>query len=186
MARNLKDILWYFRYFVSRTMWWGLFVRYLHCTYIYVALTVFSHSHYGYCKSFCRIDDKIPCLMLWSEGWLPLPIRLHTPTQLTMYCVFQIHYFDGWWDILRVKLCLLNCVHGWWEISINLCVIIFGNYIIFGQAELYGLFGFKFYSDYHLNYIYIHYCCFWLVVFCYVLLCISLCVYCKFMCIRMY
>ena len=69
---------------------------------------------------------------------------------------------------------------------INLCVIIFGNYIIFGQAELYGLFGFKFYSDYHLNSIYIYYCCFWLVVFCYVLLCISLCVYCKFMCIRMY
>ena len=47
-------------------------------------------------------------------------------------------------------------------------------------------FGFKFYSDYHLNSIYIYYCCFWLVVFCYVLLCISLCVYCKFMYIRMY
>ena len=27
-------------------------------------------------------------LMLWSEGWLPLPI---------MHCVFQIHYFDVWW-----------------------------------------------------------------------------------------
>ena len=91
--------------------------------------------------------------MLWSVGWLPLPIRLHIPRQLTMYCVFQIHYFDGWWDILRVKLCLLNCVQGWWEISINLCVIIFWNYIIFGQVELYGLFfiqilqwlSFKFY-----------------------------------------
>ena len=53
MARNLKDILF------SRT-WWGLFVRYLHYTYMYVALTVFSHSHYGYCKSFCRIDYIIP------------------------------------------------------------------------------------------------------------------------------
>ena len=31
-------------------------MRYLHCTYIYVALTVFSHSHYEYCKSFCRVD----------------------------------------------------------------------------------------------------------------------------------
>ena len=41
-------------------------------------------------------------------------------------------------------------------------------------------------NNYHLNSIYIYYCCFWLVVFCYVLLCISLCVYCKFMCIRMY
>ena len=122
------------------------------------------------------------CLMLLSEGWLPLPIRFHTPTQLTMYCVFQIHYFDGWWEILLVKLCLLNCVQGWWEISINLCVIIFGNYIIFGQAELYGLFGFKFYSDYHLNSIYIYYCCFWLCfVMCYYVyhyVCIvSLCVF---------
>ena len=25
-----------------------------------VALTVFSHSHYGYCKSYCRIDYVIP------------------------------------------------------------------------------------------------------------------------------
>ena len=54
MARNLKDILF------SKTMWWRLFVRYLDCTYIYVALTVFSHSHYGYCKSFCRVDYVIP------------------------------------------------------------------------------------------------------------------------------
>ena len=45
----------------SRTTWWGLFVRYLHCTYIYMALTVFSHSHYGYCKSFCRVD----CVILY-------------------------------------------------------------------------------------------------------------------------
>ena len=45
-------------------------------------------------------------------------------------------------------------------------IIMFGNYIIFGQAELYGLFGFKFYSDYHLNSIYIYYCCFWLVEMC--------------------
>ena len=29
-------------------------------------------------------------------------------------------------------------------ISINFCVIKFGHYILFGQAELYGLFGFKF------------------------------------------
>ena len=26
-------------------------------TYIYVALNVLSHSHYGYCKPFCRVDD---------------------------------------------------------------------------------------------------------------------------------
>ena len=50
----------HFRYFFSRTTWWGLFIKYLHCTYIYVALTVFNHSHYGYCKSYCRIDYVIP------------------------------------------------------------------------------------------------------------------------------
>ena len=42
----------------------GLFIKYLHCTYIYVALTVFSHSHYGYCKSYCRIDYVIPYVVV--------------------------------------------------------------------------------------------------------------------------
>ena len=172
-------------------MWWRLFIKCLLCTYIYVAPTVLMHSHYGYCKPFCRVDYVIPYAWCCSQRdvyisrWGLIHQHEHQ-TQLAVYCVFQIHYFDGWCEILLVKLCLLNCVQGWWEISINLCVIIFGNYIKFGQAELYGLFGFKFYSDYHLNPIYIYYCCFWLVVFCYVLLCISLCVYCKFMCIRMY
>ena len=50
--------------FFSRTTWWGLFIKYLHCTYIYVALTVFSHSHYGYCKSYCRIDYVIPYVVV--------------------------------------------------------------------------------------------------------------------------
>ena len=186
MAQNLKDILWYFRYFVFKNNVVGI-VREISTLHIHVRGTDCLQS-FSLWILYIILQDWLyntRCLMLLSEGWLPLPIRFHTPTQLTMYCVF--HYFDGWWEIILVKLCLLNCVQGWWEISINLCVIIFGNYIIFGQAELlYGLFGFKFYSDYHLNYIYIYYCCFWLVVFCYVLLCISLCVYCKFMCIRMY
>ena len=60
MALNLKDICDILDILFSRTTWWGLFVRYLHCTYMYVALTVSSHSHYGYCKSFYRIDYIIP------------------------------------------------------------------------------------------------------------------------------
>ena len=62
MARNLMDIFDILDILFSRTTWWGLFVRYLHCTYMYMALTltVFSHSQYGYCKSFCRIDNIIP------------------------------------------------------------------------------------------------------------------------------
>ena len=67
------------------------------------------------------------------------------------------------------------------KFSINFCVIIFGHYIIFGHAELYGLFGFKF-AVTHLNSIYIYY---WFVVFCYVIL-YTICVYCNLMCIYMY
>ena len=82
--------------------------------------------------------------MLWSEGCVHLPMRLYSPTrappQLAEYCVFQIHDSDVWWLILRVKHCPLNCILRCWEISIHFCVIIFGHYIIFGQAELYGLF----------------------------------------------
>ena len=48
----------------SRTTWWGLFIKYLHCTYIYVGLTVFSHSHYGYCKSYFWIDYVIPYVVV--------------------------------------------------------------------------------------------------------------------------
>ena len=46
-------------------------------------------------------------------------------------------------------------------------------------------FFFQICSDYHLNFIYIYYCCIWLVVFCYVIM-NAICVYCKFTCIRMY
>ena len=61
MARNLKDIFVIFLDILSsRTTWWRLVIRYLHCTYIYVALTDFSHYHYGYCKLCCRVDYVIP------------------------------------------------------------------------------------------------------------------------------
>ena len=33
------------------------------------------------------------CHMLDAEGWLPLRIMSHSPTQLAVYCVFQIDYF---------------------------------------------------------------------------------------------
>ena len=48
------------RHIFSRTMWWRLFIKCLLCTYIYVALTVYMHFHYGYYKPFCRVDYVIP------------------------------------------------------------------------------------------------------------------------------
>ena len=56
------------------------------------------------------------------------------------------------------------------------CVIIFGHYIIFGEAELYGLFKFKF----AFTIIEIQLAFPTVVSGCY-----SLCVYYKYMCIRM-
>ena len=43
----------------------------------------------------------------------------------------------------------------------------------------------RYYSDYHLNSIYIYYCYIWLVGFCYVIM-YTISVYFKFMCIYMY
>ena len=59
---------------------------------------------------------------------------------------------------------------------------IFGHYIIIGEAELLWTFWIQICRDYHLNSIYISYCCFWLFVFCSVIM-YAICVYCKFMCI---
>ena len=66
-----------------------------------------------------------------------------------------------------------------------LCYYILTVYYI-RTSGIIWTFWIQIYSDYHLNSIYIYYCCIWLVVFCYVLLCIPLCVYCKFTCIYMY
>ena len=124
--------------------------------------------------------------MLLSEGWLPLPIRFHTPTQLTMYCVFQIHYFEVWWGNSSGKTVLTQlCPKMMRNFNKLVCYYIWKLYYI-RTSGIIWTFWIQIYSDYHLNSIYIYYSCFWLVVFCYVLLCISLCVYCKFMCIRMY
>ena len=69
------------------------------------------------------------------------------------------------------------------EHPINLCII-FGQYILFDQAELYGLFVlFQICSDHHLNLIYIYYCCFWLFELCYVIMSI-ICVHCIYMCLH--
>ena len=38
----------------------NVFIKCILCTYIYVALTVFMHSHYGYYKPLCRVDYVIP------------------------------------------------------------------------------------------------------------------------------
>ena len=42
-----------------------------------------------------------------------------------------------------MKQCPLSRIIDGENFSINFCVIIFGHYNLFGQAELYGLFGFK-------------------------------------------
>ena len=65
------------------------------------------------------------------------------------------------------------------EHPINLCII-FGQYILFDQAELYGLFVlFQICSDHHLNLIYIYYCCFWLFDIMSII-----CVHCIYMCLH--
>ena len=76
-----------------------------------------------------------------------------------------------------------QCIQRCQEHPINLCII-FGQYILFDQAELYGLFVlFQICSDHHLNLIYIYYCCFWLFELCYVIMSI-ICVHCIYMCLH--
>ena len=76
-----------------------------------------------------------------------------------------------------------QCFQRCQELPINLCII-FGQYILFDQAELYGLFVlFQICSDHHLNLIYIYYCCFWLFELCYVIMSI-ICVHCIYMCLH--
>ena len=76
-----------------------------------------------------------------------------------------------------------QCIQRCQELPINLCII-FGQYILFDQAELYGLFVlFQICSDHHLNLIYIYYCCFWLFELCYVIMSI-ICVHCIYMCLH--
>ena len=69
------------------------------------------------------------------------------------------------------------------EISINFCVIKFGHYILFGQAELYRLFGFKFaVTIIKIQFTFITVASGWL---CYVIM-YAICVYCKCTYIHMY
>ena len=72
----------------SRTTWWGLFVRYLHCTYMYVALTVFSNSHYGYCKSFCRLIMSYHMFDAVTRGMFAPPDKVaYTNTINDVLCI---------------------------------------------------------------------------------------------------
>ena len=65
-----------------------------------------------------------------------------------------------------------------------LCYFIWTLYYIRTRRNIWTFF-IKICSDYHLNSIYIYYCCIWLVVFyCVSMYTISL--YCKFLCIYMY
>ena len=66
--------------------------------------------------------------------------------------------------------CLLSCIQRWWEISMNFCVIIFWTLYYIRTSKIIWTFWIQIYSDYHLNSIYIYYSCFWLFLFCYVIM----------------
>ena len=79
-----------FVYIFSITSWLILLIKCLLSTCIYVALTVFSHSHYWYCQPFCRIDYIIPYAW-WCEHRDMYTSRspTRTPTKLAMYICLQ-------------------------------------------------------------------------------------------------
>ena len=58
---------------------------------------------------------------------------------IAVNCVLQLHHSDffGSKFLGRNSACPLDCIQRCRDISLNLCVIIFGHYIIFAQAELY-------------------------------------------------
>ena len=79
--------------FFSRTTWWRLFIKCLLCTYIYVALTgilimdIVNHSAW-LIASYHMIDAVV-------RGMFTPPMRLHSPTQLGVYCVYITLMFSG-------------------------------------------------------------------------------------------
>ena len=162
-------------------MWWRCFIRCLICTNIYVALIVFSHSHYGLCKQFCRVVYIIPYAWccgqrdVYTSCWGCIHKHQHTNCDY----VLHLHHSDVWWWILGVKQCIATRLYP--KITRHfiklLCYYIRTRRIIW-------TFWVQICRDYHLNSIYIYYCCFWLFVFCYVIL-YAICVCCKIMCICM-
>ena len=85
------------------------------------------------------------CLMQWSEGWLHLQMRLNSPTQLygalcisdTLLLCLVVNSSD---KIVPTQL-YPKMMRNFNKLFV---LLYFGHYIIFGQAKLYGLFGFKF------------------------------------------
>ena len=73
----------------------------------------------------------------------------------------------------------LNCIQRCQKLPISLCII-FGQYILFHQAELYGLVVWiQISSEHHLNVMHI------IIAYgCYVIMSI-ICVHCVFMCVSM-
>ena len=55
-----------------------------------MALTVFSHSHYGYCKSYCRIDYVIPYAVVGGMVTPPDEIEF-TNTISGVLCISDNH-----------------------------------------------------------------------------------------------
>ena len=151
--------------------------------HIYVARTIFNHSPCGYWKHVCRVT-----CMMWSEvcyptrwyGWFHMHFVRYISTVFWRRISLMLRVNSrGTTTVQGSQQCIQRCQ----EHPINLCII-FGQYILFDQAELYGLFVlFQICSDHHLNLIYIYYCCFWLFELCYVIMSI-ICVHCIYMCLH--
>ena len=63
-------------------------MRYLHCTYMYVALTVFSHSHYGYCKSSAGLIIQYQMFDAVIRGMVAPPDKVsYTNTINNVLCI---------------------------------------------------------------------------------------------------
>ena len=163
----------------SRTTWWILFIRYLHCTYIYGALTVFCHSHYGYCKSFCMFDCIIPYMLdVVVRGMITPPDQIAFTNTNTISGVLYISDTLLWCLVVnssgktvstRLYPKMMRNVHT------LLCYYIWTLYYI-RTSWIMWIVWVQIYSDYHLNYIHMYYCFFWLFVFCYVIMYAIICV----------
>ena len=175
ISRILCDL---FGYFYSRTMRWRLLIKCQLCTYIYVTLTVFRHSHYGYCKQLCSVDYVIP--YAWCCGQIDVYtswwgcIHQHDTNRISGVYFGYIRLMVGG-EFLGETVPTQLCPKILRNFNKRLCYYIWTGRIIW-------TFLFKF--DYHLNLIEISYCCFCLFVFYYVIM-NAIWVYSKFMCIRM-
>ena len=127
-------------------MWSRLVTLHIH---IYVTLTVFNYSHYGYCKPFCRVDYFITLRLYAVVRGLFIPPAEDDFTNtsfISCALCLQIYQSEISWYILGETVHIpFYCIQSSESWPINFCVIIFGHYIlhVFGQEQLHGLFTFK-------------------------------------------